>query len=70
LVGKMLIVRLLARGSVHEHMMPVGECLRTRYVPGFFEHGKTTASLDATLTPPTAQRPATRSYREQENTLI
>jgi hypothetical protein len=29
----MLIVRLLTRGSAHEHMMPVGECLRTRYAP-------------------------------------
>jgi hypothetical protein len=28
------------------------------------------ASLDATLTPPTAQHPAPRSYRERENTLI
>jgi len=29
----MLIVRLLARGSALEHMMPVGECLRKRYAP-------------------------------------
>jgi len=28
------------------------------------------ASLDAMLTPPTAQHPATRSYRKQSNPLI
>src|SRR5215208_6720381 len=33
LVGKMFIVRLLARGSAHEHMMPVGGLQRTRYAP-------------------------------------
>src|SRR5215204_880122 len=33
LVGNMLIVRLLARSSAQEHMMPVGERQRTRYAP-------------------------------------
>jgi hypothetical protein len=33
LVGNMLIVRLLARSSTQEHMMPAGERQRTRYAP-------------------------------------
>jgi hypothetical protein len=44
--------------------------VETQTWPKIEDHPSLPTALDATLTPPTAQHPATSSYRETENPLI